>query len=116
MTKRLRRMLWTTLGVVTILVVMAVGVFPTRQYLDQRSQSAELHSKLRYLQSENTKLAEQKHAIREDVLAQVGRPRDWTCCLANGGLRCRSFSSCTRGGAILDRPQAAIYNEIDGAE
>ena len=59
MTKRMRRMLWTTLGAVTILVVMAVGVFPTRQYLDQRSQSDELYRELRYLQSENAKLTEQ---------------------------------------------------------
>jgi cell division protein FtsB len=59
MTKRMRRLLWTTLGAVTVLVVMAVGVFPTRQYLDQRSQSAELHSQLRYLRSENAKLVEQ---------------------------------------------------------
>ena len=43
----MRRLLWTTLGAVTVLVVMAVGVFPTRQYLDQRSQSAELRSELR---------------------------------------------------------------------
>ena len=59
MTKRLRRLLWTTLGAVTILVVLAVGVFPTRQYLDQRSQSANMKSELHYLQSENTKLTEQ---------------------------------------------------------
>ena len=58
MTKRMRRMLWTTLGAVTVLVVMAVGVFPTRQYLDQRSQSDELSRELRYLQSENAKLTE----------------------------------------------------------
>jgi cell division protein FtsL len=55
----MRRLLWTTLGAVTVLVVMAVGVFPTRQYLDQRNQSAELQSELRYLQSENAKLTEQ---------------------------------------------------------
>ena len=74
MTKRMRRMLWTTLGAVTILVVMAVGVFPTRQYLDQRSQSAELQSELRYLQSENAKLTEKIDSLgTADAIEQIAR-------------------------------------------
>jgi cell division protein FtsB len=74
MTKRMRRMLWTTLGVVTILVVMAVGVFPTRQYVDQRNQSAALRSELRYLQSENAKLTDQIDALgTADAIEQIAR-------------------------------------------
>ena len=74
MTKRMRRLLWTTLGVVTILVVLAVGVFPTRQYLAQRHQSAELHSQLRYLQSENTKLSEQIDSLgTAEAIEQIAR-------------------------------------------
>ena len=74
MTKRMRRMLWTTLGAVTVLVVMAVGVFPTRQYLDQRSQSAELQSELRYLQSENAKLTEKIDSLgTADAIEQIAR-------------------------------------------
>ena len=74
MTKKMRRMLWATLGAVTILVVMAVGVFPTRQYLDQRNQSAELRSDLRYLQSENTKLTEQIDSLgTAEAIEQIAR-------------------------------------------
>ena len=74
MTKRMRRMLWTTLGAVTVLVVMAVGVFPTRQYLDQRSQSAELQSELRYLQSANAKLTERIESLgTADAIEQIAR-------------------------------------------
>jgi len=74
MTKRMRRMLWATLGVVTIFVVMAVGVFPTRQYLDQRSQTADLRSQLHYLQSENTKLTEQIDSLgTAEAIEQIAR-------------------------------------------
>jgi cell division protein FtsB len=74
MTKRMRRMLWTTLGAVTILLVMAVGVFPTRQYLDQRSQSRELDSELRYLQSENAKLTERIDSLgTAEAIEQIAR-------------------------------------------
>jgi cell division protein FtsL len=74
MTKRLRRLLWTTLGAVTILVVLAVGVFPTRQYLDQRSQSANMKSELHYLQSENTKLTEQIDSLgTAEAIEQIAR-------------------------------------------
>jgi cell division protein FtsL len=74
MTKRMRRLLWTTLGAVTVLVVMAVGVFPTRQYLDQRSQAAELRSQLEYLRSENAKLAEQIESLgTAEAIEQIAR-------------------------------------------
>jgi cell division protein FtsB len=74
MTKRMRRMLWTTLGAVTILLVMAVGVFPTRQYLDQRNQSADLGSELRYLQSENAKLSERIDSLgTAEAIEQIAR-------------------------------------------
>jgi hypothetical protein len=76
MTKRMRRMLWTTLGAVTILVVMAVGVFPTRQYLDQRSQSADLGSELRYLQSENAKLSERIDSLGTCRGDRADRPEE----------------------------------------
>jgi cell division protein FtsB len=74
MTKRMRRLLWTTLGAVTVLVVMAVGVFPTRQYLDQRHQSAEMSSQLRYLQGENAKLAERINSLgTAEAIEQIAR-------------------------------------------
>jgi cell division protein FtsL len=74
MTKRMRRLLWTTLGAVTVLVVMAVGVFPSRQYLDQRSQGAELRSELHYLQSENAKLEEQIASLgTAEAIEQIAR-------------------------------------------
>ena len=74
MTRRMRRMLWTTLGVVTVLVVMAVGVFPTRQYIDQRSQGAALRRELRYLQSENAKLTEQIGELgTAEAIEQIAR-------------------------------------------
>jgi cell division protein FtsB len=67
-------MLWATLGVVTIMVVMAVGVFPTRQYLDQRSQTADVRSELHYLQSENTKLTEQIDSLgTAQAIEQIAR-------------------------------------------
>ena len=59
MTRRMRRALWGSLGVVTLLVVMAVGVFPTRQYLDQRQHKRDLESQVRYYRNENQKLEQQ---------------------------------------------------------
>ena len=59
MTRRMRRVLWSVLGLVTVLVVLAVGVFPTRQYLDQRQEKTDLESQLRLYRSENIKLEEQ---------------------------------------------------------
>ena len=56
MSTRMRRLLWGTLGIVTVLVVMAVGVFPSRQYLAQRRERAQTEQELRTLQTENAKL------------------------------------------------------------
>lgn len=58
MTARLRRLLWATLTVVTVLVVLSIGVFPTRQYLDQRAQASELRGRLQSLRAENAHLEE----------------------------------------------------------
>ena len=75
MTRRLRRMLWATLAVVTVLVVLAIGVFPTRQYLDQRAQATELRARLQELRGEKahleTAIAELDSAFEIERLARM---------------------------------------------
>ncbi len=71
---RLRHLLWTTLGIVTVLVVMAVGVFPTRQYLAQRRERAQTEQELRTLQTENAKLIDDIDALSStDAIERTAR-------------------------------------------
>lgn len=63
MRTRSRRIVWAVLAATTLLTVLAIGVFPTRQYLDQRQQTSELHSRLRFLRQENDTLRAQIEAL-----------------------------------------------------
>jgi cell division protein FtsL len=63
----LRRMLWLTVLVMVVVAVLAVAVFPTRQYLAQRSEAAERRAGLEQLQAENAKLQAQVDALGTDT-------------------------------------------------
>jgi cell division protein FtsB len=64
---RLRRLLWPMLVAVTVLVVLAIGVFPTRQYLEQRSETASRAAVLAQLREQNGRLQAQVDALRTDA-------------------------------------------------
>jgi cell division protein FtsL len=63
----LRRLLWSVLLAIIVLAVLGVGVFPTRQYLAQRSEAAERRATLEQLQAENAKLQAQVDALSTDA-------------------------------------------------
>ena len=74
MSRRMRRALWGVLGIVTILAVMAVGVFPTRQFLAQRTEQAQTERELRTLQTENAKLLDDIDSLTSsDAIERVAR-------------------------------------------
>jgi cell division protein FtsB len=64
---RVRRLLWTALFGVTVLAVFVIGVFPTRQYLDQRATTNERSAELSQLRAENAKLQAQIDALATDA-------------------------------------------------
>jgi cell division protein FtsB len=64
---RVRRLLWPMLVTVTVLIVLAIGVFPTRQYLDQRSETATRSAVLEQLRDQNDRLEAQVEALRTDA-------------------------------------------------
>jgi cell division protein FtsB len=64
---RVRRLLWTALFAVTVLAVFVLGVFPTRQYLDQRAATNRRGAELAQLQAENAKLQSQIDALGTDA-------------------------------------------------
>jgi len=59
MTRRMRRILWSTLGVVTVLFVMSFSILPTRQYFDQRDRELELTNQLAALNADRIELEAQ---------------------------------------------------------
>jgi cell division protein FtsL len=63
----LRRLLWSVLLAIIVLAVLGIGVFPTRQYLAQRSEAAERRATLEQLQAENAKLQAQVDALSTDA-------------------------------------------------
>jgi cell division protein FtsL len=63
----LRRLLWLSLLAIIVLAVLAIGVFPTRQYLAQRSDAASRRQTLEQLQAENAKLEAQVAALGTDA-------------------------------------------------
>jgi cell division protein FtsB len=64
---RSRRLLWLALLGVAVLAVLVVGVFPTRQYLAQRSATAERSAVLARTRAENAKLQAQVDALGTDA-------------------------------------------------
>jgi cell division protein FtsB len=60
---RSRRMLWIAVAVLSVLVVLSLAVFPVRQYLDQRSQSAARTQTLTQLRKENERLQARVDAL-----------------------------------------------------
>jgi len=58
-----RRVLWLAIGVLSVLVVLSLGVFPVRQYLEQRSQTAARERVLGQLQKENARLQTRVDAL-----------------------------------------------------
>lgn len=58
-----RRVLWCAIGVLSVLVVLSLGVFPVRQYLAQRSQTASREYTLAQLKSENARLQARVDAL-----------------------------------------------------
>jgi cell division protein FtsL len=62
-----RRTLWVLLLAITVLAVMAIGVFPTRQYLAQRSATAERQTTLEQLRAENANLQSRVDALSTDA-------------------------------------------------
>jgi len=61
--RRTRRLLWAALGGVTLLAVLAIGVFPTRQYLDQRAAAADRGAVLSSLKAQNDSLQQRIDAL-----------------------------------------------------
>jgi cell division protein FtsL len=64
---RARRSLWMLLLAITVLAVMAIGVFPTRQYLAQRSATSERQATLEQLRAENANLQSRVDALSTDT-------------------------------------------------
>jgi cell division protein FtsL len=64
---RVRRTLWVLLLAITVLAVLAIGVFPTRQYLAQRSATAERQTTLEQLRAENANLQSRVDALSTDA-------------------------------------------------
>jgi cell division protein FtsL len=62
-----RRLLWFALLGILVLAVMAIAVFPTRQYLEQRSEAAGRRATLEQLQAENAKLQAEVDALSTDA-------------------------------------------------
>lgn len=71
MTLRMRRILWTTLGVVTVLFVMSFSILPTRQYFDQRARETELVNELAALKADRAEFEEQ--LVRLNSMAEIER-------------------------------------------
>jgi cell division protein FtsL len=63
----LRRLLWLVLLAILALAVLAFGVFPTRQYLAQRSDAARKQATLEQLRAENAKLQAQVDDLGTDA-------------------------------------------------
>jgi cell division protein FtsB len=62
-----KRVLWVALLAVTVLAVMVIGVFPTQQYLAQRSEAARRTETLEQLRSDNAELQAQVTALGTDA-------------------------------------------------
>lgn len=58
-----RRALWVAIGALSVLVVLSLAVFPVRQYLGQRADTAERRHTLQQLQAENARLQSQVDAL-----------------------------------------------------
>jgi cell division protein FtsL len=52
---------------ITVLAVLVIGVFPTRQYLAQRSESRARQATLEQLRAENARLEQQVAALGTDA-------------------------------------------------
>ena len=62
-----RRLVWPLLGVAALLVFLAVGVFPTRTYFDQRDQISAEQERVGVLTAENQKLASKVAELHSDA-------------------------------------------------
>ncbi len=71
MTRRLRRILWSTLAVVTALFVMSFSILPTRQYFDQREIEIELTNQLAALKADAVELEAQ--LLRLNSMEEIER-------------------------------------------
>jgi cell division protein FtsB len=63
----LRRLLWVVLLAILALAILAFAVFPTRQYLAQRSDAAQKRTTLEQLRAENAQLQAQVDALGTDA-------------------------------------------------
>lgn len=63
---RTRRIVFVALFAVTVLVVLVIGVFPTRQYLEQRAETARREATLAQLRADNATLQQQIAALNTD--------------------------------------------------
>jgi cell division protein FtsB len=68
---RVKRLLWVLLLAITILAVFVIGVFPTRQYLAQRSATSEREATLEQLRAENAQLQARVDAL--GTVAEIER-------------------------------------------
>lgn len=58
-----RRVLWVAIAALTVLVVLSLAVFPVRQYLAQRSETATREHTLAQLRAENDRLQARVDAL-----------------------------------------------------
>jgi cell division protein FtsB len=66
----------TALFLVVLVGLLFAFVYPTRTFLDQRSETNRARTQLAVLRSENAKLEQQtKELSRDDVIAQIARER-----------------------------------------
>ena len=73
--RRLRRAtVWPLLGVVVVIAVLFVGVFPTRTFLAQRGAVARAEEQLRVITAENERLDERIDALNTpDEIERLAR-------------------------------------------
>jgi cell division protein FtsB len=58
-----RRVLWLAIAALSVLVVLSLAVFPVRQYLGQRADTAERQRTLHHLEAQNARLQAQVDAL-----------------------------------------------------
>ena len=67
MSRRIPRLVWPTLLVLTVLAVLFSSVFPTRTWLDQRSELGDTRSRLAALEAANAELEAQIELLGTDA-------------------------------------------------
>ena len=67
MSRRIPRLVWPTLLVLTLLAVLFSSVFPTRTWLDQRSELGDTRSRLAALEAANAELEAQIELLGTDA-------------------------------------------------